>query len=163
MYLCIRVISGTVEDYEDLRDYPTSRRAARRAGDHFVRARAAPTRTPLCPLIRMRFRFPDRDPVSRPAGIPGGLSPWYALVCTRLGVCTGDTPPRSLDALAEIGVGVTYVSRFTCTFVRYFRRYMHNSQYVRFVFVLRVFEIHADCGSRSSSVGRRLPLWLAPT
>lgn len=143
MYLCIRVISGTVEDYEDLRDYPTSRRAPR--GDHFVRARAAPTRTPLCPLIRMRFRFPDRDPVSRPAGIPGGLSP-----CVISNVYAHwDTP---LDALAEIGVGVTYVSRFTCTFVRYFRRYMHNSQYVRFVFVLRVFEIHADCGSRDRRV-----------
>ena len=146
MYLCIRVISGTVEDYEDLRDYPTSRRAAR--PDHF-RLRPRPSRADAHAalsfdsyeilLSRSRSRFPRGHSDSRRA---------FALVYALGSV----PPPRWLDALAEIGVGVTYVSRFTCTFVRYFRRYMHNSQYVRFVFVLRVFEIHHRIAVRDRRV-----------
>ena len=147
MYLCIRVISGTVEDYEDLRDYPTSRRAAR--PDHF-RLRPRPSRADAHAalsfdsyeilLSRSRSRFPRGPHSDSRRAFASWCMHWDRY------------PPRWLDALAEIGVGVTYVSRFTCTFVRYFRRYMHNSQYVRFVFVLRVFEIHHRIAVRDRRV-----------
>ena len=128
------------EDYEDVVTYVIIRTTVARAcrGDHFVRARAAPrarridSAPPMLPRSAQRILLSGKNP-TRAAGARSPPPPLRIY-----GVCTG-YPPRCTDCRDRRGRDLR-LSFYLYLFVRYFCRYMHNSQYVRFVFVQ--FEIH---------------------